>query len=86
MEKLKDIDFYDNDYDLSIAFHTKGESSHMSLSKKDKEALVHKHEIINALALGVIGIGNSADLRYEDVITDILKRCQEIEIEQGSRS
>jgi len=78
MEKLRDIDFWDSDYDLNIAFHIKGQSAHLSLSKKDKSEPVERAEIINALALGIIGLGNIEDVRHEYIIKDILDRCDKI--------
>lgn len=87
MEKLREIDFWENDYDLSIAFHTKGDTtSHLSLSKKDKAEVVTHDEIINALALGIIGIGNQVDVRYEEVLRDIVDKCIEIEKSQRRMS
>lgn len=84
---MKKIDFWNNEYDLSVGIFVKEDklnTASLSLSKKDKEARVTKDEIINALALGIIGFGNQDDNRYEKVLQDILDKCREIEKEQNS--
>jgi len=82
---MERIDFWDNRYDLSLGIFVNNKNpsdTSLSLSKKDKKAKVTREEIVNALALGIIGLGNQENNRYEYFIKDILDRCIEIEEEQ----
>jgi len=87
LDSIENIDFWSNEYDLSVGIFVNNDdvdSASLSLSKKDKKAPVKREEIINALALAVIGFGNQEGNRYEPVLQDVLDRCREIEKEQNS--
>ena len=87
-ENIENIDFWNNEYDLSVGIFVNSDDvdwASLSLSKKDKEAPVKREEIINALALAVIGFGNQEANRYEPVLQDVLDRCREIEKQQSEK-